>query len=100
MVGTLVEMDAVFWNGIFGQRFGFWLKDPAINKNFPFGPNKGDSATVAMDNFHAIGINVADALGRFRIFGWDDLDWSAFVHAQTPLRDIEVVGPPIGHHAA
>jgi len=72
----------------------------AIDGDQPFGADERDSAGSAVDHFHAVGVQVLDALGRFLVAGREDLDRSGVVHIEAPLSDIEVVGAEVGHAAA
>src|SRR5262249_26213317 len=71
-----------------------------VNEDFTFGADKEDAAAVPMQYLHAIGVEVTQAFGRFRIFRRDDFHRPTFIHSQSPLGNIEVMGPPISHHAA
>src|SRR5438874_1513065 len=73
----------------------------AVHVDFAVSAHKADAARAgAMDHLDSARVNVAQAGSRPRIFGWYYLDGAGCVHAQAPLRDVEMMCAPVGHHAA
>src|SRR5262245_19462308 len=100
MIVAFVEADRVVRQWFLTQLSWCSLELAAVNQDLAFGADEKDAATVAVDHFHSICIQIAKTSFSFRILGWNDFHRPAVIHAQSPLSDIEMVGAPIGHHAA
>ena len=100
MIVAVVKTDGVLAQRSFGERTRGRLELAAVNQDFTFRADEEYTATIAVEDFHAIGVNVAQALDGLGILQRNNLDGPAIVHTQTPLGNVEVVRPPICHHAA
>src|SRR5205823_11638490 len=99
MIVAVIEADGVVNQWFFPKRCRSGFKLPAVHEDLPFRANEEDAAAVAVKHFDPIGINVAEAFSCLGVLGWNDFDWAALVHAESPLRNVEMVGAPISHHA-
>src|SRR5260221_6488894 len=99
MIVAVIEADGIVTQWFFPKRCRSGLELPSVDEDFSFGADEEDAAAVAVKHFDPIGINVAEAFSCLGVLGRNDFDWAALVHAESPLRDVEMVGAPISHHA-
>src|SRR5580765_8158617 len=69
-----------------------------IHQHLSFSAEEMYSETVLVLDGNPVGVNQFCATLGARFFRGKDFDRSAVVHAKAPLRDIEMVGAPVGDH--
>src|SRR5262245_61009411 len=101
MAGRAVETHIFVADGDFDDLGGLAGEEAAIDVDGAVGTGEEHAACArAVNDFDAAGVEVADAGRRLGIFRRDDLGRAGLIHAQPPLRDVEMVRAPVGHHAA
>src|SRR5438132_8794652 len=98
MIVSVVEVDGIFAQRLFAKRCRSGFELPAVDEDLSFTTNKENAAAIAVKHLDPVGINVAEAFCCLGVLGRNDFDWAALVHAESPLRDVEMVGAPISHH--
>ena len=99
VAAAFVQMDVVGRQFYGLQRVGPRFQVPAVDFDLALGAREQDPVTAAVVHGDSVGV----AVGQCFLFGqvWrDDLDRAGAVHAEPPLGDVEVVGPPVGHQSA
>ncbi len=101
VAAAVVEPDGVVAQRLLAQRFRRGFELAPVHKDFSvLADEQHPAATAVVDHLHAVGVEIPQTGGRLRILGRDDFHRPALVHAQTPLRDVEMMRAPVGHHAA
>src|SRR5207248_96766 len=102
VAGRLVKVHVFFAERRLDDLAGPAFQETAIDDNLAVAADEVYAALfrAAVDHLHAIGVDVTHAVVGLGVFRWNDLARARFVHSQAPLGDIEVVGAPVGHHAA
>src|SRR5262249_46344341 len=98
VIVALVEPNSISRERFLADRFWGRLKLATVYKDFTLGADEQHAAAVAVEHLHAIRIEVTQSFSGFGILWWDDLNRTAVIHSQAPLRNIEMMRTPIRHH--
>ena len=89
---ALVEVNRVVGQRLLAELRGRRRELAPVDQDLALAADEEHAAAIAVDHLDAVGVEIAHAAGGLGVLGRNDFHWSAVVHAQAPLGDVEVVG--------
>lgn len=99
VIVAFVELDLVFLEVGFDEGLGGGFEFAAVDEDAAVGADEGDAVTGDVFDDGAVGVDELGAAFGIGLGRGEDFEGAAFVHAEAPLGDVEVVGAPVGDHA-